>query len=196
VKKLVFLISFFLAVNRLTAQQAFGDCILRSLTNVDSLVKDTIYNSRHWQDCVLEKQVPDIRLTTVAGKTVSMKDLRGKIVVLNFWFIECYPCIAELPALNRLVKEYKKKGVLFFGITYQSLKSLKTDFLPNYKFDFEIVHDASDITEQFSAGYPTTYIIDKNGIVKSVWSGGFTGKEAESGAYLKAKPVIDELLNK
>jgi len=83
---------------------------------------------------------------------------------------------------------------MFFGITYDNLKTLKSEFLPKYRFDFDIVSDSKSITEMFSAGYPTTYIIDKNGIVKAVWSGGFIGKEAETDIYLKAKPVIDKLL--
>ncbi|MEJ0102303.1 MAG: TlpA disulfide reductase family protein [Bacteroidota bacterium] len=180
----------------LSAQEKFGDCIVSALTNVDSMVNDTIYNSRKWKDCVMEKPIPDISFKTISGKDFDTKKLKGKVVVLNFWFIECQPCIAELPALNKLVKEYNNKDVLFFGITYQSLKSLNADFFPKYKFDFDIVQDAGNITEQFAAGYPTTYIIDKNGIVKAVWNGGFTGKEAEMDIYLKAKPVIDELLNK
>jgi len=178
----------------LSAQEGFGDCIMSSLMNVDSTVKDTVYNSRNWKDCVLDKPVPDINLTTITGQKFQLKRMKGKVIVLNFWFTHCIPCIEELPALNKLVKAYRNKDVVFFGITYDNVKTLKSDFLPKYKFDFNIVSDSKSITEQFSAGYPTTYIIDKNGIVKAVWSGAAVGKDAETAAYLKAKPVIDELL--
>ena len=179
----------------LSAQNGFGDCILKALTNVDSAVRDTIYNSLNWQDCVLDKPIPDIDLKTISGKNFHLKNLKGKVIVLNFWFTACIPCIEEMPALNRLVNEYKKKDVMFFGITYDNLKTLRSQFLPRHKFDFNIVSDKKSITEMFSAGYPTTYIIDKNGIVRAVWSGASTGKDAETEAYLKAKPIIDELLN-
>jgi peroxiredoxin len=193
--KRIFVIAMLISFTQiLSAQKGFGDCIMASLLNVDSTVKDTIYNSRNWKDCVLGKHVPDIDLITISGKSFQMKNLRGKVIVLNFWFTACVPCIAEMPALNKLVKEYKNKDVMFFGITYDNLKTIKTKFLPKYKFDFNIVSDSKSITEMFSAGYPTTYIIDKNGIIKEAWGSGFIGKDAETAAYLKAKPVIDGLL--
>lgn len=182
-------------VKPVSAQIGFGDCIIKALTNVDSAVDDTIFNSLKWQDCVLNKPVPDVKFTTIEGKVIELKKLRGKVVVFNFWFSACQPCIEEIPALNRLAKEYKNKGVEFFGITYDSYKTLKLQFLPKYKFDFNIVCDVKNLTEEFSAGYPTTYIIDQEGIVRLVWSGGFIGEEAKTGAYLKAKPIIDDLLS-
>lgn len=183
-----------LAVQVLSAQKGFGDCILKALTNVDSTVGDTSYNSLKWQDCVLNKPAPNIEFTTISGMEVEFKKLRGKIIVLNFWFTACPPCLAEIPALNRLVKEYKNKDVVFFGITYDSYKTLSSKFFPKYKFDFNIVSDVKSITDMFSAGYPTTYIIDKKGIIRFVWTGAAEESEAGIGAYLKAKPVIDELL--
>ena len=195
-KKLSILLILVLSVTFLSAQKGFGECIMSSLMNVDSTVNDTIYNSRNWKNCVLEKPVPDIEFKTISGKTFQMKNLKGNVIVLNFWFTACVPCIQEIPALNKLVKQYKNKKVLFFGITYDNLKTLKSEFLPKHQFNFNIVSDSRSITEMFSAGYPTTYIIDKNGIVKEVWSGVPTGDTAETDAYLKAKPVIDELLNK
>jgi peroxiredoxin len=190
------LLSMFLVAHHLSAQKGFGDCILKALTNVDSTVGDTSYNSLKWQDCVLNKPVPDIQFKTVSGRSVEFRQLKGKVVVLNFWFTACPPCLAEIPALNKLVKEYKNKGVVFFGITYDSYKTLKSKFFPKYKFDVDIVSDVKSITDQFSAGYPTTYIIDKKGVIRYVWTGGFAEEDAETGAYLKAKPMIDELLNK
>ena len=62
--------------------------------------------------------------------------------MINLWFTSCYPCIAELPALNRLAKEYKDKDVVFIGLSLDSKKMLDRDFFPNYKFDFKIVADA------------------------------------------------------
>ncbi|MGC4038882.1 MAG: TlpA disulfide reductase family protein [Chitinophagaceae bacterium] len=189
------IILFCCCTNSLFAQKGFGDCILKSLTNIDSTVGDTIYNAMKWQNCVLDKPLPEIEFTTVSKEDVALKKLRGKVIALNFWFTACAPCIAEIPALNKLVQDYAGKDVVFFGITYDSYSTLTSKFFPNYKFDFQIVCDVENITEAFSAGYPTTYIIDKEGIVRSVWNGGFTGKEAETAAYLKAKPVIDELLS-
>jgi thiol-disulfide isomerase/thioredoxin len=50
-------------------------------------------------------------------KRIETKDLEGKVIVINLWFTTCHPCIAELPALNKLVKEYKDKNVVFLGLS-------------------------------------------------------------------------------
>src|SRR5689334_20368114 len=121
-KILLTLSMLILSMQLVSAQKGFGDCILKALTNVDSTVGDTAYNSLKWQDCVMNKPVPDIEFKTVAGKEIEFRKLKGKIVVLNFWFTACPPCLAEIPALNKLAKEYKNKNVIFFGITYDSYK--------------------------------------------------------------------------
>ncbi len=195
-KRFLIVILVVLAAEMISAQEGFGDCIMKALTNVDSAVGDTSYNSLKWQNCVLNKPLPDIGFKTISGEAIEFKKLTGKVIVLNFWFTACPPCLAEIPALNKLVKDYKKKGVAFYGITYDSYKTLQSKFFPKYKFDFDIVCDVKNITEAFSAGYPTTYVIDKKGIIRYVWTGAFEEGEAEAGVYLKAKPMIDELLYK
>ena len=107
-KRTLTLLILVLPATFLSAQEGFGDCIMSSLMNVDSTVKDTVYNSRNWKDCVLDKPVPDINLTTITGQKFQLKRMKGKVIVLNFWFTHCIPCIEELPALNKLVKAYKK----------------------------------------------------------------------------------------
>jgi len=139
--------------------------------------------------------MPDFTAKTISGNTITMKELKDKVVVINFWFIDCHPCIAELPALNKLVEDYRDKNVVFLAITYETLKRLNEDFFPKYKFDFTIMPDAKAVTHMFNAsGYPTTYIVDKKGIINTAWCGGSINEAAKTEAYLKAKPIIDELL--
>ena len=115
--------------------------------------------------------------------------------MVNLWFTTCHPCIAELPALNKLVDEYKDKDVVFLGISTDTKAILNADFFPKYKFDFKIIADGNDIVKSLgNTGFPTTYIIDTKGKVAQVWRGGTINKTAETEAYLKMKPVIDELL--
>src|SRR5260221_494161 len=59
---------------------------------------------------------PDFTLTTFDGKTVRLSDLKGKVVVLNFWATWCGPCRAEAPQLQALWQKYKDRGVLFLGV--------------------------------------------------------------------------------
>jgi peroxiredoxin len=84
---------------------------------------------------------------------------------------------------------------VFLGLSTDTKEMLDRDFFPKYKFDFKIIPGAGDIVEKIGhTGFPTTYIIDTKGKVIDAWIGGFDGEEAETAAYLKAKPIIDELL--
>ncbi|MFT3824586.1 MAG: TlpA disulfide reductase family protein [Chitinophagaceae bacterium] len=160
---------------------------LRQLGNLNS----------EWQECVVGKEIPDFKARTLSGEKLDTKKLRGKIVVLNFWFINCAPCVAEMPALNKLVSDYKDKDVVFISITHDDKASVKQDFLPKHPFDFTIVTDARSIEEDFSIGsFPSTFIVDADGKVQKAWTGGATNERAKTEAYNKAKPVIDELLQK
>ncbi|HSU29039.1 MAG TPA: TlpA disulfide reductase family protein [Chitinophagaceae bacterium] len=148
-----------------------------------------------WQDCIRGKQMPDFSVETITGERIETHQFRGKVLVINLWYMACAPCMAEMPALNSLVTEYRGKDVVFVAFGTDSKSKLVAEFLPNYKFDFIIVpYDKVVLQKIGKTGFPTTYIIDKKGNVRMAWAGGPTGKEAETEAYLKAKPVIDELI--
>lgn len=104
----------------------------------------------------------DFTTTDLNGEKVSLSNLKGKIVVLNFWFTTCEPCIKEIPELNKLVKKYKKQGVQFIAITFNKDTDLKKFFSKN-KFDFTIVSDMDIIKKYKVDSYPTSMIIDRNG---------------------------------
>lgn len=196
VKRVLLLILFVSLAVVLFAQEKFADCARKPFLIFDSTSGQQTFSRKAWYDCVMGKHIPEISFKTIAGNKFSTGEMKGKVTVINFWCIGCAPCLAELPALNLLVQEYKNNDVLFFGITYHSAKELKAKFFSKYKFDFQIVAGAKDIADEFAFGYPTTYVIDSNGIVKAAWNGGPLGEEAKAEIFLKAKPVIDGLLAK
>ncbi|HEU5168228.1 MAG TPA: TlpA disulfide reductase family protein [Chitinophagaceae bacterium] len=180
------------------AQNSFNECrdSIQWHFNNDTAF-DFGNNISKWQNCIQGKQMPELSLETITGEKIETKDLKGKVIVINLWFTTCQPCIAELPALNRLVEEYKKKNVVFLGISTDTKTILDTDFFPKYKFDFKIIADGDVICKKIGrTGFPTIYIIDRTGKVKDAWIGGLSAndKTAETAVYLKAKPIIDELL--
>lgn len=67
---------------------------------------------------LIGKPVPVFQGLELDEKKFSSKQLKNEIVVINFWFENCPPCIAEMPELNKLVAKYGKKGVRFIGITH------------------------------------------------------------------------------
>jgi peroxiredoxin len=195
-KKTFILFFFILLLKESSSQQGIGDCIRNSFMHMDSITKLGKNPFEVWKGCVIGKQMPDFNATSISGNTIQMNKLKGKIVFINFWFIDCHPCIAEMPALNKLVDEYKNKDVVFFAITWETEKRIQDDFLSKYKLDFIIVPDAQMLIGKLTGngGYPMTYVVDQQGIIKEAWNGGRTDSLAVKEFYEKAKPLIDDLL--
>ena len=194
-KKIIFISALIVVSKIVLGQNTFSECYdtLRWHQTHDRNFSPNPYTK--WQGCIKGKEMPHLSFTTINGEKIETKDLKGKIMVINLWFTTCHPCIAELPALNKLVEEYKGKDVVFLGISTDTKEMLDADFFPKYKFDFKIIANGRDVVRGIgNTGFPTTYIIDANGKVVEVWIGGSTDKKAETEAYLKMKPVIDELL--
>ncbi|RZK50337.1 MAG: TlpA family protein disulfide reductase, partial [Pedobacter sp.] len=79
------------------------------------------------------------KLTDIEGNKYDIKDVKGKIVVLNFWFINCPPCKQEIPELNKLQAKFKDSAnVLFLGIALDEKYDLK-EFLKTTPFNYNIV---------------------------------------------------------
>lgn len=115
---------------------------------------------------------PPFSLTSLDGKKLELSALRGKVVVLNFWFIGCAPCVAEFSELNRLVKEFSDKGVVFIAPTLDNEDAIKP-FLKEHKFNYHVVPNAiSLIAGTYSDGsgevvFPTHIVINQEGKIHS-----------------------------
>ena len=75
---------------------------------------------------LMGKDLPDFKGLTITKKTFTKTDLKNQVIVINFWFEKCPPCIAEMPELNKLVDKYKQKGIRFIGITHDAPMPAKT----------------------------------------------------------------------
>ena len=179
------------------AQESIADCVKNIFIKSDSLNALGKHPFDEWKVCVLGKPMPGFSAASISGDLVEMQNLKGKVVVINFWFIDCAPCIAELPGMNKLAREYRDKNVELLAITWESPGRIKEEFLVKYKLDFTIIPVAMKLINKIIAsGYPTTFITDESGIIQSAWNGGSTGESAGAEFYEKAKPVLDKLLNK
>lgn len=194
-KRFFILLFSLLSIKKIQAQYPMTDCIYNTFNHMDSLAKAGKNPNEEWKHCVLGQPIPVFNARTISGDSIEIDKLKGKVIVMNFWSINCRPCIAEMPGMNKLVKDYKKSNVVFLAITWETINRVRKDFLSRYKFDFTIVTDALSIIDRVAAsGYPTTYIIDKKGIIKAAWNGGSTGEKAGEEYYQKTKTIIDELL--
>lgn len=107
----------------------------------------------------------DFLATDLEGNTFKLSDLRGKVVVLNFWFTKCGPCISEIPQLNQLVYNFKDKDVIFLAITFND-KEIIYPFLNQHPFQYTIIPNANDIVNMYRVNsFPSSMVINKNGEV-------------------------------
>ena len=112
-------------------------------------------------------QAPNVKFTTLEGKTISMDSLKGKMVLVNFWATDCPGCIKEMPDLIETYQQYKNKGfeVIAVAMPYdppaQVLNYSKMKALP-----FPVMHDGlAEVTQKFGdvALTPTAFIYNKQG---------------------------------
>jgi peroxiredoxin len=105
--------------------------------------------------------IDELTLTDIKGEVHSLETLKDKIIVVDFWFINCGPCIKEIPDLNKLKAEYETEDIEWFGVTYDPKDKVER-FLERMKFDYTIVPDSKHLTDRFDIRfYPTTLIIDE-----------------------------------
>jgi peroxiredoxin len=142
-------------------------------------------------------RAPQFDVTSLTGERLKLSALKGKVVVINFWYRFCPPCVAEIPALNNLVRDYAERDVVFIAFAKDSRESLKT-FLASKKFDYKIVSGEYDLTDKYClmSGSPMNLVLDRNGVVQEIFSGGYVDERAQTYAYDRLSSVIESCLSK
>ena len=117
---------------------------------------------------LINKPLPDFQLQDLANSVKSKESYNDKITLINLWFTSCPPCIAEIPYLNDLKKQYEDR-VNFVAITFENKDKIET-FLNKKPFDFEhLVGGSSYLKQDLKTNtYPKLVFIDKKGTVRFV----------------------------
>ncbi|PWS32352.1 TlpA family protein disulfide reductase [Pedobacter paludis] len=110
------------------------------------------------------KDLPAFKGQTVNKTSFQEEDLKGYIVLINFWFEKCPPCIAEMPELNKLVSKYASKNVRFIAFTYDLPGSAKR-FQKRNGYKYEIVSLTKDEIRKLNInhGFPSNILVGKDG---------------------------------
>lgn len=133
---------------------------------------------------------PDWTLYDVNGKKVSLSQLKGKVVVLDFYFIGCAGCMASINPLNVIYEKYKNKGLITASLTERDSKKAVLDFEKRYKIKYTGYINAADVVKSYHVtAFPTFYFIDKEGKIGNVFVGYNDDFEK------KVTSVIDNLLS-
>ena len=119
---------------------------------------------------------PDFELTAATGDTLRLSDLRGKAVILNYWASWCPPCRAEMPAFQAIHQVYQDSGLVVLGINAanQDDSIQAQEYIAEMNLTFPILYDASGTAQDLYAvsALPSTFFIDRAGIIKAVVIGG------------------------
>ncbi len=137
----------------------------------------------HISESMIDLPAADFSLTNLKGETVSLADLKGKVVVLDFWATWCGPCKASFPAMQRTVDKYANQEdvVILFVDTWENgedkaAKAAK--FVEKHSYSFNVLMDNENkVVESYEVtGIPTKFVLDKNGHIR-FRSSGFNGND-------------------
>ncbi|MBF0404913.1 MAG: TlpA family protein disulfide reductase [Nitrospirae bacterium] len=142
----------------------------------------------------IEFSLPDIN---DPAKTVALKDLKGKVVLLNIWASWCDGCKAEMPEFIELQEHYKDKPFTIVAISVDNSKGKTVDFLAaleksaKKKVNFTVLYDKDKATpkDYKPRGMPASYLIDKNGKLVRIFMGSFNSSNVAT-----LKSAIEEAL--
>lgn len=126
-------------------------------------------------------KAPAFELKTLDGGTLSVEDLRGWPVVLNFWATWCTWCKYELPALEAVYEKYQSQGLVVVGVDVEEPVPLVQAYTERYGLSFPVLLDeAGETAAAYDVrGLPMTYFVDATGIVVRVQRGAMREDELE-----------------
>lgn len=119
------------------------------------------------------ERAPEIGLVDMAGKPVSLAELKGKVVLVDFWASWCKPCREEMPLLQKLSAKYGDKGFVVVGVSVDKELSKAKEFLAREKVTFRAVFDGEHVVAGRYAPpkMPSSYVVDKKGVVRFIHEG-------------------------
>jgi peroxiredoxin len=115
-----------------------------------------------------DKEAPDFTLTDLSGKSISLSDLKGKVIFVNFWATWCGPCRHEIPDFIEFYNKNKDNGVVILGVSVDKSANKVRDFVEENKINYPIVMATNEMVRDYKPGkfIPTTIIIDTDGMIQ------------------------------
>jgi thiol-disulfide isomerase/thioredoxin len=146
---------------------------------IDNLIEENRLRQTGGQGAVLNKRINDQwkdkplpagELKMLDGTIKTFEDFKGKVLVINFWYINCGPCIIEMPYLNNLVDKYKDEDIQFLALSFDSLPDIN-DFLKRTDFIYEHGSIPRSFMYDFTPVSPGHFVVDEQGIIRDILIG-------------------------
>jgi peroxiredoxin/outer membrane lipoprotein-sorting protein len=125
-------------------------------------------------EALVGKPAPDFSLPALDGKTVTLAELKGSVVILDFWASWCGPCVAGLPQIDGIYRTKMNDGLKAYAVNMREEKSTVQDFVSRTGLSIPVLlNQSDDIGDRYGVeGIPETVVIGKDGVVKKVFVGG------------------------
>jgi Thiol-disulfide isomerase and thioredoxins len=122
---------------------------------------------------LLNKPAPGIARADLKGTRVDLKNLRGKVILLNFWATWCAPCLIEMPVFNEWQQQYVGQGLQVIGISMDDDAAPVRKAIAKLKVGYPVAMGDAKLGEQYGGvmGLPLTYLIDRRGVVRARFQG-------------------------
>ena len=131
-----------------------------------------IYAAIHERVVVAGDTAPEFTIQADNGRTVSVPNFGGKLLVLNFWASWCPPCVEETPSLSRFAEDYASKGVVVLGVSVDRDEKAYRAFMQRFHPAFLTAREFQAHQDYGTFIYPETYFIDAKGrVVKKIAEG-------------------------
>ena len=116
------------------------------------------------------KEAPLFTLKDLRGVEVSLKELKGRIVILHFWALWCGQCVQELPAFEALYEDFMNQGVTFLAISEDTEEEKLLNFFRKHNYMFRVLQDSQGSVRQLYgvSTLPSTVVIDSQGMLRAV----------------------------
>ncbi|HJQ31278.1 MAG TPA: cytochrome c biogenesis protein/redoxin [Pyrinomonadaceae bacterium] len=194
---LLIVIGLMVASNSLTWVASVAS---RYLPNAENLVKQTPAEAPSTQQAAqtapasdkngaAAEPAPDVDLKTTDGKPLKLSDLRGQVVLLNFWATWCVPCRSEIPGLNEMQRDLAGRGFKVLGVSTSDSADLVREYQKDVRQDYTVALGDEGVATKYAVGVlPTTFVIDRQGRIRHK----IIGEKSRAQFEALIKPLLDE----
>lgn len=148
----------------------------------ESCKKEFLANPSSFLKPEAPRPAPALSLRDLAGKTVNLKDYRGKVVLVDFWATFCAPCVKSMPKLQKLQDQHAAKGLVVLGVaTDEEGEKVVRPFVAKTKVTYPILIDNAAAWKAYGVEtLPALFLVDRNGQIVKRFGGGTDHKTIEA----------------